>query len=237
MIRLAYGDALVGARMGARRMEVLGGPGWLDTERYDVLAKSEGSAPGQSAAPMLQTLLEEQFKVKVHRESRSSAVYFLTAANGGPKLQPAMPGSCIEMDLSDIRPPAPPKPGEKVTNYCGTGHERTKGSFMVADWYGVSMAELAGRLLSDEADLPVVDQTGLTQRFDIHMEYVPDHHHTPGSVSLNGVVTDLPAAAAEPTAGPSIFSALEKQLGLKLTPGKAPLDVIIVDHAEKPTAN
>jgi uncharacterized protein (TIGR03435 family) len=54
---------------------------------------------------------------------------------------------------------------------------------------------------------------------------------------LNGVATDLPEAAPDPTASPSIFSALEKQLGLKLTPGKAPLDVIIVEHAEKPTAN
>lgn len=81
-----------------------------------------------------------------------------------------------------------------------------------------------------------MDQTGLTQRFDVHIEYVPDRHTT-GPVTLNGVMTDLPAAAADPTAGPSIFSALEKQLGLKLTPGKAPLDVLIVDRAEKPTAN
>jgi uncharacterized protein (TIGR03435 family) len=140
------------------------------------------------------------------------------------------------MDLNNLLPPMPPKSGEKMPNYCGMGRARSSGSLMVADWYGVSMAELAGRLLSFEADLPVVDQTGLTQRFDVHIEYVPDRHIT-GPVTLNGVVTDRPAAAADPTAGPSIFSALEKQLGLKLTPGKAPLDVIIVDHAEKPTAN
>ena len=233
LIRLAYGDVLVGPGLGARRMEVQGGPGWLDTDRYDVLAKSEGSA---AAAPMVQTLLEERFKVKVHKETKSSAVYILTAANGGPKLQPAKVGSCIEMDLNNLLPPMPPKSGEKMPNYCGMGRARSSGSLIVADWYGVSMAELAGRLLSSAADLPVVDQTGLTQRFDVHIEYVPDRHIT-GSVTLNGVVTDLPAAAADPMAGPSIFSALEKQLGLKMTPGKAPLDVIIVDHAEKPTAN
>jgi uncharacterized protein (TIGR03435 family) len=216
-------------------MEVQGGPGWLDTERYDVLAKSEGSAAGQPTAPMVQTLLEERFKVKVHKETKSSAVYILTAANGGPKLQPAKAGSCIEMDLNNLLPPVPPKSGEKMPNYCGMGRARSSGSLMVADWYGVSMAELAGRLLSSAAGLPVVDQTGLTQRFDVHIEFVPDH--ITGPVTLNGVVTDLPAAAADPTAGPSIFSALEKQLGLKLTPGEAPLHVIIVDHAEKPTAN
>ncbi len=92
LIRLAYGDVLVGLGLGARRMEVQGGPGWLDTERYDVFAKSESSAAGQSAAPMLQTLLEERFKVKVHKEAKSSAVYLLTSANGGPKLQPGESG-------------------------------------------------------------------------------------------------------------------------------------------------
>ncbi len=236
LIRLAYGDVLVGSGLGARQIEVQGGPGWLDTERYDVLAKSEVSAAGRSAAPMLQKLLEERFKVKVHKEIKNSAVYILTAANGGPKLQSAKAGSCIEMDLNNIRPPAPPKTGQTIPNYCGMGRARSNGSLMVADWYGVSTAELAGRMLISAVDLPVVDQTGLTQRFDVHIEYVPDRHTT-GPVTLNGVVRDLPTVSPDPTAGPSIFSALEKQLGLKLKQGKAPLDVIIVDHAEKPTAN
>ena len=236
LIRLAYGDMLVGAGMGARLMEVQGGPGWLDTERYDVLAKSEGSAAGQSVAPMLQTLLEERFKVKVHKEAKTSAAYILTIANGGAKLQPAKEGSCIEMDLNNIRPPAPPRIGETMPNYCGMGRSRSNGSVTVADWYGVTLAELAGRMLISAVDLPVADQTGLTQRFDVHLEYVPDRR-TSGPVTLNGVVTDLPASTPDPTAGPSIFSALEKQLGLKLAPGKAPLEVIIVDHAEKPVAN
>jgi uncharacterized protein (TIGR03435 family) len=123
-----------------------------------------------------------------------------------------------------------------MPNYCGMGRPKRNGSLTFADWYGVSMAELAGRMLTYAVDLPVVDRTGLTQRFDVHIEYVPNPDRA-GLATLNGVVTDLPAAASDPTAGPSIFSALEKQLGLKLTQGKAPLDVIIVDHAEKPTAN
>jgi uncharacterized protein (TIGR03435 family) len=181
-------------------MEVQGGPGWLYTERYDVLAKSEGSAAGQSAAPMLQTLLEERFKVKVHKETKSSAVYLLAAANGGPKLQPAKAGSCIEMDPNNIRRPVPPKTGETMPNYCGMGRARSNGSLMVTDWYGVSMAELTGRVLTSAVDLPVVDKTGLTQRFDVHIQYVPDRHTT-GPVTLNGVVTELPGAV-DPTADP-----------------------------------
>ena len=226
---------MVGAGLGARPMEVQGGPGWLDTDRYDVLAKSEGSATAQSAEPMLQTLLEERFKVKVHKEARDSSVYILTVAKGGPKLQPTKEGSCTPMDLNNIQPPARPKPGEPMPRYCGMGGERGSVGLWVADWYGVSMAELAGRMLTSYVDRPVVDQTGLAERFDVHIEFVPER--TSGPVILNGVVTpDLPAPSVDPT-GPSIFSALEKQLGLKLSPGKAPLDVIIVDHAEKPSAN
>jgi len=236
LIRLAYGDMLIGPGLGARRMEVQGGASWLDTERYEVLAKSEGSAAGQSVAPMLQTLLEERFTVKVHKETRSSAVYLLTVAKDGPRLQPAKPGSCLEMDLNNMQRPAPPAPGETRPLYCGMGRLGSNGSLTLADWNGVSMAELAGRMLTGAVDLPVVDQTGLTQRFDVHLEYVPNRQMT-GPVTLNGVATDLPEAASDPAAGPSIFVALEKQLGLKLTPGKAPLDVIIVDHAGKPTEN
>jgi uncharacterized protein (TIGR03435 family) len=99
------------------------------------------------------------------------------------------------------------------------------------------MSELAGRMLVGTVDLPVVDQTELTGRFDIHIEFVPEYYPA-GPITLNGVVTpDLPAPAIDPTAGPSIFTALEKQLGLKLSPGRAPLDVIVVDHAEKPSVN
>jgi uncharacterized protein (TIGR03435 family) len=115
LIRIAYGDMLVAGGFGARRMEVQGGPGWLDTERYDVLAKSEGTTV-QSAAPMLQTLIEERFKVKVHKEARDTSVYTLTVAHGGPKLQPTKEGSCIPIDLNNL--PTPHKPGEPVPRHC-----------------------------------------------------------------------------------------------------------------------
>jgi uncharacterized protein (TIGR03435 family) len=218
-------------------MQVVGGPNWLDTDRYDVLAKSEGNASdAQSAAPMLQALLEERFKVKVHKEARDSSVYTLTVAQGGPKLQPSKEGSCTPLNLNNLGP-TPPKPGESMPRYCGAGGQQTRsGSLFVADWYGVTMSELAGRMLPGNVDLPVVDKTGLAGRFDVHIEFAPDYSRS-GPVTLNGVVMpDVPAPSVDPT-GPSIFSALEKQLGLKLSPGKAPLGVIIVDHAEKPSAN
>ena len=237
LIRLAYGDMLVGAGVGSRRMEVVGGPNWLDTDQYDILAKSEGNASdAQSAAPMLQTLLEERFKVRVHKEARDSSVYALTVAQGGPKLQASKEGSCTPLDLNNLRQTRP-EPGEQMPRYCGAGGQQTRdGSLLIEDWYGVTMAELAGRMLASSVDLPVVDKTGLAGRFDVHIEYARDNSRS-GPVFLNGVaMSDAPASQAD-TADPSIFSALEKQLGLKLSPGKAPLSVIVVDHAEKPSAN
>jgi uncharacterized protein (TIGR03435 family) len=226
---------LVGAGFGARRMDVQGGPGWLDADRYDVLAKSEGNDAALSVTPMLQTLLEDRFKVKVHKGVRNFPVYILTVANGGIKLQPTKEGGCTPIDLNNLQPPMLPKPGEPMPRYCGLGGRRTSnGSLTVEDWYGVTMSELASRMLLGDVDLPVVDNTALAERFDVHIEFVREYHMS-GPVALNGV--DVPMPPVGDSSGPSIFSALEKQLGLKLSPGNAPLDVVIVDHAEKPSEN
>ena len=231
---MAYGDILVGSGIGARRVEAEGGPAWLDTELYDIFAKSEGNTT-QSAAPMLRTLLEERFKLSVHKEARNTDVYILTVANSGPKLLASKEGSCTQIDMNDLQA-AMPKPGEPRPKYCGMSAGKRNGSQMIYDWYGVSLAEFAGRGLTNYVDLPVVDQTRLPDRYDIHIEFVPESRAS-GPIMLNGVpVPDSPAQTGV-LMGPTIFSALEKQLGLKLSRGKAPLDVIIVDHAEKPTAN
>jgi uncharacterized protein (TIGR03435 family) len=94
---MAYGDLFTGGRFPARRFEVLSGPGWLDSDRYDISAKTQGGAsPEQVMGPMLQIqmLLEERFNVKVHMEPRDTAVYALTVAKSGPKLQPSKCPAC-----------------------------------------------------------------------------------------------------------------------------------------------
>ena len=107
---------------------------------------------------------------------------------------------------------------------------------MTTDWPGATMAEFAGRFLIGMVDRPVVDRTGLTGQFDIHLEIGLDSGGN-GPVRLNGVDTPpAPATASEPT-GPSIFAALQDQLGLKLTPDKAPVDVLVIDSVERPSAN
>jgi uncharacterized protein (TIGR03435 family) len=228
MISIAYGQAIVGGTFNPRGlMDVTGGPAWLDTDRYDILAKAEGNPPlAQILGPLFQALLEDRFKVQVHKESRDAVVYLLSVAKGGPKLQPIAEGSCVPLDLNN-QPKTPPAPGEPMPKFCGGGGARGNGSQIVLDWTGVTMAELAGRALTRFVDHPIVDQTGLAGRYNLHLEFVRENAPNP---------TAAPGAApADP--GPTIFTALEEQLRLRLRPGKAPVDVIVVDHAEKPSAN
>jgi uncharacterized protein (TIGR03435 family) len=233
LIRAAY-SAFVGETMSSRLLEVMGGPAWLDSDRYDISAKSEGNASGpQMMGPMLQTLIEERFSVKVHREPRDSQVYVLTVAKNNPRLRPAKAG-CTPMDLNNS---SRPLPGDAPARYCGGGSGKSNGTALATDLYAVTMAEFAGRMITREVDRPVIDETGLTGPYDIHVEFVPHRSRPEGLTLVNGTASPDAASPQEDGAGPSIFVALQEQLGLKLSPAKRPLDVIVVDHAERPTAN
>jgi len=240
LIRNAYGDPFNGGNLPARRLEALGGPSWLDSDRYDISAKAEAAASReQIMGPMLQSLIEERFNLKVHKEPRDAAVYALTVAKSGTKLQPSKEGSCTPIDLSNL--PGPPGPGggpgEPMPKYCGFfgGRGIGKAAGMVFDWYGMTIAEFAG-MLPSFVDRPIVDKTGLTARFDIHLEFVPELVVSVAT-TLNGVPVPAAGANSGDASGPSIFVALEEQLGLKLSPARSPVDVIVVDRAERPSAN
>jgi uncharacterized protein (TIGR03435 family) len=91
-------------------------------------------------------------------------------------------------------------------------------------------------MFAGHVDRPVIDKTGLTGLFDVHLEFAPDDAMSgPGPVLLNGV--DRPGVPSTDPTGPSIFTALQEQLGLKLSPAKGPVEVIVIDRAEKPSAN
>ena len=235
LIRMAYG-AFAGETLNTRRIEVTGGPHWIDTDHYDISAKAAGGAAGpQMMGPMLQALLEDRFQVKVHMGSQDGPAYALTVLKDNPKLQRTKEGSCVPIDLTNMLTAPAVKPGDPRPT-CGVGRPRnSNGVTSVSDWYGMTMAEFAGRMLSGVVDRPVIDKTALTGQFDIHIEFVRDH--TTGGAMLNGQPIPDVAAPPDDSAGPSIFTALETQLGLKLSPTRAPVDVIVVDHAEKPSAN
>ena len=223
--------------LAPRRIEVLGGPAWLDTDLYDISAKAPGNAPfDQMAGPMLRALLEDRFQVKIHKQPREVPVYTLTVAKGGLKLQASKTGNCTPVDLHNL-PRNTVKPGDPVPKYCGFGTMRGKDGLFTADWYGVTMAEFAGRMLENDVDRPIIDKTGLTGRFDIHLEFARDNAMS-GPVRLNGAdAPGLSPSSPGTAAGASIFTALQEQLGLKLSADKGPVDVLVIDHVEKPSAN
>ena len=228
LIRAAYG-AFSGERLNTRRPDIIGGPSWMDSEQYQLTAKAEGRpSAAVMTGPMLQVLLEERFQLKLHVEARETAVLILTIAKEG-KLAPAKDGSCVPIDVNNLQRPDPAAPPPK---YCGGPTMRGTPRGTIADVPGATMEEFAGRMLGALAGRPVVDKTGLTGRFDLHIEFSPENR--PGAL-LNG--EPAPAMAPAADALPSIFTALQEQLGLKLSPGKAPIDVIVVDSAAKPTVD
>jgi uncharacterized protein (TIGR03435 family) len=199
------------------------GPGWLDSDLYDLDAKAEGAASlDQTIGRVLQVFLEDRCKLKVHREARETAVYALTVAEGGPKLKESTPDSCTPLDLG--HPPADPE-----TAPCGFLIMRGSNGSMIADAHGITMAEFAARALT-RVDRPVIDKTGLTGRYEIHLEY-----GITGPMRVNGEAPDI-TLPADP-AGASMFTAVQSQLGLRLSSDKAPIDVIVVDSIERPSGN
>jgi uncharacterized protein (TIGR03435 family) len=229
LIRIAYGG-FSGDKLNATLKEVAGGPSWLDSQRYDIAAKADGKASGpEMMGPMLQTLLEDRFQLKVRVEARESPVYVLTVSKPG-KLAPAKEGSCIPIDPTNFGRPDPSGP---MPRYCGGGSMRMVNGNTVADIPGATMEEFAGRLLGTYMQKKVIDKTGLTGRFDIRLEFSAERPG--GPVMLNGAPANLPEL---PESGaPPFTAALNEQLGLKLTSDKAPVEVIVVDRAERPSGN
>jgi uncharacterized protein (TIGR03435 family) len=223
--------------LGRTATPVEGGPGWVDSERYQITAKAEGT-PGQEMmrGPMLKALLEDRFKLKMRRESREVPVYNLTVAKNGPKLQPAAEGSCVALEAFDFA--RVPAPGQKLPPICG-GRMLSKIKTPSLTWEvrGGTLDDLA-RVLGNDLDRIVINKTGITGKFDFQMEFAADET----TVGLNSLQTAdgplIPAALpSDPPGGPSIFSAIQGQLGLKLESAKGPREFLVIERAERPTGN
>lgn len=190
-------------------------PEELRTERFDIAAKASGRIVGDQYWDMLRTLLEERFELKHHTEEKSSPLYALLSANRrtalGPKIVPSPDPDC----------PVNATPG----NFCGVSAQPGR---MIGQ--RVTMARIA-RELSAFTDRPVQDQTGLTGGFDFQLTWTPDEY-----TSAEFRVKALNGAALD-TSGPSFYSAVTEQLGLKLQPKTGRIQVLVIDHAERPHEN
>lgn len=208
---------LISVAYDVRTFQIAGGPSWIYSAPFDIAAKGDDRATLPQELLMLQTLLENRFKLAVHRETRDAPVYELTIAKSGLRAAPSKEGSCVVVEPD--RAPLPTRPGATPPNYCGNfGLDRGR-----IDAFGARMQPLSNALAT-VVDRTVIDKTGLTGMFDIHLAFTPDL----------GAAAD-PAGSSD--LGPSVFTALQEQLGLKLESAKGPVSMLVIDRVEKPGAN
>jgi uncharacterized protein (TIGR03435 family) len=201
--------------------QISGGPGWLDSDHYDISARAGIAVKRDDVLLMLQSLLADRFRAVLRREVKQLPVYALVMARKdkkpGPRLSESRKGGCTEPD------PANPTALDPL-QLCGNFELGPDGVTLV----GAPIAKLTP-LLSRLLGRTVVDRTGLSKNFDIHVEWTPDEFLAMQPPARNG-------ARPEPE-GPSIFNVFREQLGLEFKTEKGPVEVFIVDRAEKPSAN
>lgn len=224
---------LIATAYGFDQREVIGGPGWLGQEHFDVIAKVEaGTSPldaNGSPGPlfaMLRRLLEDRFQLGTHRESADRPIYTLVLARAGERAGRRLVPSNTDCDavMRDRAQGNPPEPAANGVAACAIRPAPGR-----IDASAISTQQLAG-VLARILGRPVIDRTGLTGNFDVTLEFQPD---------FQAAFTTDPARlepAADPNA-PSIFTAVQEQLGLKLESARGSVDVLIVDRADKPTEN
>jgi uncharacterized protein (TIGR03435 family) len=193
--------------------QFVGAPDWLSSETWSVDARAEGNPTREELMLMLQSLLEERFHLSVHHESREMPVYALTVARNGPKLPAPREGACATPVPGQPEPAAPP---------CGRVRISMSREGTVMEGGKAAVSELA-RVLAIPLGRPIVDRTALTGAYDIRLQFTDD---ASGDTSPNADAT---------TSG--IFTAIQEQLGLKLTSARASVDVLVIDRIERPTAN
>ncbi len=210
---------------GVRKEQVVG---HFFPDRYDIEATMDGATPiSQLYGAMLQALLEDRFALKLHRETRDMPVYNLIVAKNGSKM-PSAKGDCV-LSPADGGPPLTPGQGRASgpVFFCNHPNTGARGYNRTLDGKGITLKALADMLSRTELKRTVVDKTGVVGAFDITLHWEID----PSSPLYDGIGG---APTSEPGAGPSLFSAIEEQLGLKLQAGRGPDEVLVIDRVEKP---
>ncbi len=216
---------LVQIAYGVQAFQVTGGPAWADAIHYDVEAKPDTPGKPSDVRPMLQALLADRFRLVVHRETKELPVYALVLArkdgNLGPGMKESKEGGCTPGEPGRV--PTPVGPGIRPT--CGAvlmGPGVLTGVSVEPSKMVPALSRILGRT--------VIDKTGLSTKYDIKLEYTPDENH----------LAMLPPPEGPPTAdssGPSLLTALREQLGLKLESQRGPVQILVIDRAEKPSEN
>jgi uncharacterized protein (TIGR03435 family) len=221
LVRQAYGLRAFAVDDG----RVFGGPSWLNSERYNIDAKIDGAvaeklrklSPDQSKLArqhMLQVLLADRVNLMIHRETKELPIYSLVVAKNGPKLQESKP--------DDAYPNGFKGEGGRGGTGIMMGGSAIVGQAAHIDALVPLFSILVGRT--------VLDKTGLTGTYDFKLKWTPDQN--PSAMSAGAADTQPAESSA-----PSLFTAIQEQLGLKLEAGKGPVEVIVIDHVERPSGN
>jgi len=194
---------------GVQAKQIVDGPAWFGSDKFDLDAQPDGQGmpSNKQWKTMIQKLLADRFKLTFHNEKKELSAYALVVGKNGPKLTKSQ---------------GDPNGGPSL-------FFRGLGNLPVAN---ATMADFAGVMQGAVLDRPVVDQTGLQGRFDFLLKWTPDETQF---AALGGMRPPPPADTAD--APPGLFTAIQEQLGLKLESTKAPVDVLVIDHVEKPSEN
>lgn len=194
---------------GVQEKQIIGLPPWADADKYDIDAEpdGEGAPSDKQWKRMIQKMLADRFKLTLHKDKKEMSVYALTVAKSGEKMTKSegdpngLPGLFFRGKLGDL--------GVRNAN----------------------MDDFTHLLQEVVLDRPVIDQTGLSGRFDFTLKWTPDDSQ------FGGMAAKIPPSTDGADAPPNLYTAIQEQIGLKLDATKAPADVLIIDHVEKPSAN
>ena len=199
-------------------------PAWTDTERFDIDARMPpGTFTQRQRAAMIQAMLADRFTLKTHRESRGLPAYALVLARNDRRLGPALVPTTLNCDDVQAKRAATgtgPTTAEQMIE-CGLVPSALPGGVRRIRARGVPLSDLA-LAITGSLDRPLFDRTGLTGGFDLDLTFLPQ--------------TVGPSTGAQADA-PTIFTALQEQLGLKLEATTTPVDMLVIDSIERPTEN
>jgi uncharacterized protein (TIGR03435 family) len=224
-----------------RDYQIQGGPGWIGSDRFDIVAKAETpDLNREKLKPLLQSLLAERCNLQFHRETKELPAYTLVVGKGGHKLQK----SEVQTEEPDAAPapkasqPGAPGAPAHATDDIARGGPRVRGAQVrigrgQVNAQMITISEFA-RLLAQQLGRPVTDKTGLQGNFDFKLEWTPDEALRGTAPPGDGTPHEGSTAG---DSGPSIFTALQEQLGLKLESDKGPVEILVIDRIEKPSAN
>jgi uncharacterized protein (TIGR03435 family) len=212
------GDRLFGRNMPAigwieiaykvREFQIVG-PAWISREKFDIEAKAANS--GGEMQLMLQSLLANRFKLTAHRETKKSPVYSLVVGRGGVKMKPSKDQTPWSGDFPNGTPDGRPTSGASPT---AIAPGRFAGEAIPMSMFVTLLADQVGR--------PIVNRTGLAGRYDIDLRFARG---------------DTDASPHSDADVPSVFTAIQEQLSMRLKPAKASVEVLVIDHVERPSAN